>query len=46
MRANMSDELASEQRAFGIEGDYLGAAPAFVDRVLAAGATRARGSEI
>jgi 3-carboxy-cis,cis-muconate cycloisomerase len=36
MRANMRDELASEQRAFGIEGDYLGAAPAFVDRVLAA----------
>ena len=36
MRANMSAELASEQRAFGIEGDYLGAAPAFVDRVLEA----------
>ena len=36
MRANMTDELGSEQRAFGIEGDYLGAAPAFVDRVLEA----------
>ena len=36
MRANMSDELYSEQRAFGLEGDYLGSAPAFVDRVLEA----------
>jgi 3-carboxy-cis,cis-muconate cycloisomerase len=34
MAANMSDDLYSEQRALGLEGDYLGAAPAFVDRVL------------
>ena len=36
MRENMSDELYSEQRAFGLSGDYLGSAPAFVDRVLEA----------
>ena len=41
----MSDELASEQRALGIEGDYLGAAPAFVDRVLAAWRDTTEGSE-
>lgn len=34
MRANMSGDLYAEARAFGIEGDYLGAAEAFVDRVL------------
>lgn len=38
MRANMTDELLSEQRSFGREGDdpssYLGSAHAFVDRVL------------
>jgi 3-carboxy-cis,cis-muconate cycloisomerase len=45
MRANMSDELASEQRAFGIEGDYLGAAPAFVDRVLEAWRETSEGRE-
>ena len=45
MRANMSDELASEQRAFGIEGDYLGAAPAFVDRVLEAWRDTSEGRE-
>jgi 3-carboxy-cis,cis-muconate cycloisomerase len=36
MRANMSDDLYSEQRALGLVGDYLGEAPAFVDRVLEA----------
>ncbi len=36
MRANMSDDLASEQRVFGIEGEYLGAATVFVERVLEA----------
>jgi 3-carboxy-cis,cis-muconate cycloisomerase len=36
MRENMTDDLLSEQRALGLDGDYLGAAPAFVDRVLAA----------
>jgi 3-carboxy-cis,cis-muconate cycloisomerase len=34
MRSNMSDDLYAEQRALGVQGDYLGAAPAFVDRVL------------
>jgi 3-carboxy-cis,cis-muconate cycloisomerase len=34
MRMNMTDDLRSEQRAFGIEGDYLGAADAFVERAL------------
>ena len=34
MRANMSDDLYAEQRALGLDGDYLGAAEAFVDRVL------------
>ena len=34
MRANMTGDLRSEQRAFGSEGDYLGAANAFVDRAL------------
>jgi 3-carboxy-cis,cis-muconate cycloisomerase len=34
MRANMSDDLYSEQRALGLEGDYLGSATVFVDRVL------------
>jgi 3-carboxy-cis,cis-muconate cycloisomerase len=34
MRANMTDELYSERNAFGIEGDYLGSADAFVDRAL------------
>jgi len=34
MRANMRDELYSERDAFGLEGDYLGAAEAFVDAVL------------
>ena len=34
MRANMSDDLYAEQRSLGLEGDYLGAAEAFVDRVL------------
>jgi hypothetical protein len=31
----VGDELYSEARAFGIEGDYLGAAEELVDRVLA-----------
>jgi 3-carboxy-cis,cis-muconate cycloisomerase len=35
MRANMRDELYAERDAFGFDGDYLGAAEAFVDRVLA-----------
>jgi len=35
VRGNMRDELYSEARAFGIEGDYLGSAEALVDRVLA-----------
>ena len=35
IRGNMRDELYSEARAFGIEGDYLGSAEALVDRVLA-----------
>jgi 3-carboxy-cis,cis-muconate cycloisomerase len=35
IRANLSDELYSEARAFGIEGDYLGSAATLVDRVLA-----------
>jgi 3-carboxy-cis,cis-muconate cycloisomerase len=35
IRANMGDELYSEARAFGIEGEYLGSAEALVDRVLA-----------
>ncbi|MGH2935114.1 MAG: lyase family protein [Gaiellaceae bacterium] len=34
MRSNMSDDLYTEQRAFGVDGDYLGAAEALVDRVL------------
>jgi 3-carboxy-cis,cis-muconate cycloisomerase len=34
MRANMRDELYSERDAFGLAGDYLGAAEAFVDSVL------------
>jgi len=34
MRANMSAELYAERDAFGLEGDYLGAAEAFVDAVL------------
>ena len=34
MRANMSDDLYAEQRSLGLDGDYLGAAEAFVDRVL------------
>jgi hypothetical protein len=40
MRANMSDDLSSEQRALGVEGDYVGAAPAFVDRILDAWSRR------
>jgi 3-carboxy-cis,cis-muconate cycloisomerase len=40
MRANMSDDLSSEQRALGLEGDYVGAAPAFVDRILDAWSRR------
>ena len=40
MRANMSDDLYSEARGLGEEGDYLGAAEKLVDRVLA----RYRGS--
>ena len=36
MHSNMGDELYSEARAFGIEGDYLGSAEELVDRVLAA----------
>jgi 3-carboxy-cis,cis-muconate cycloisomerase len=35
IRANMRDELYSEARAFGIEGDYLGSSEELVDRVLA-----------
>ena len=35
MRSNMLDDLYAEQRALGLEGDYLGSAAAFVDRVLA-----------
>jgi hypothetical protein len=35
MRANMSEDVYSEARAFGIEGDYLGASEELVDRVLA-----------
>ena len=35
MRANMSDDLYSEARAFGFEGEYLGAAEELVDRILA-----------
>ncbi|MES1246970.1 MAG: lyase family protein, partial [Actinomycetota bacterium] len=34
MRANMSAGLYAERDAFGLEGDYLGAAEAFVDAVL------------
>ncbi|HEY3543204.1 MAG TPA: lyase family protein [Gaiellaceae bacterium] len=34
MRANMREELYSERDALGLEGDYLGAAEAFVDSVL------------
>jgi 3-carboxy-cis,cis-muconate cycloisomerase len=40
MRANMGDGLRSEQRALGIEGDYLGSATVFVDRVLDAWSAR------
>jgi 3-carboxy-cis,cis-muconate cycloisomerase len=36
MLVNMSDDLSSEQRALGLDGDYLGSAPTFVDRVLEA----------
>jgi len=37
MRANMTDDLYAERRAFGLEADvdYLGSAPAFVERALA-----------
>jgi 3-carboxy-cis,cis-muconate cycloisomerase len=35
MRANMSEDLRSEARSFGAEGDYLGAAEELVDRILA-----------
>jgi 3-carboxy-cis,cis-muconate cycloisomerase len=35
VRSNMGDELYSEARAFGIEGDYLGSTEELVDRVLA-----------
>jgi len=35
MRANMSDDLWTEARTFGIEGEYLGAAGELVDRILA-----------
>jgi 3-carboxy-cis,cis-muconate cycloisomerase len=35
MRANMRDELYGERDAFGLEGDYLGLAEAFVDDALA-----------
>lgn len=34
MRANMSDALYSERDAFGLQGDYLGSAHAFVQRAL------------
>jgi len=37
MAANMRDELYSERDAFGLEGDYLGLAEAFVDDALAGG---------
>jgi hypothetical protein len=30
----MREELYAERDALGLEGDYLGAAEAFVDRVL------------
>ena len=30
----MTVDLRAEQRAFGVEGDYLGAANAFVERAL------------
>ena len=36
MRANMSDDVLSEQRSFGGDGSDLGSAEAFVDRVLEA----------
>jgi 3-carboxy-cis,cis-muconate cycloisomerase len=35
MRANMGDELWSEARSLGVEGEYLGAAEELVDRILA-----------
>ena len=35
MRANMSEDVYSEARALGLEGGYLGASEALVDRVLA-----------
>jgi hypothetical protein len=35
MRANMRDDLYGERDAFGLEGDYLGAAESFVDDALA-----------
>jgi 3-carboxy-cis,cis-muconate cycloisomerase len=35
IRSNLSDELYSEARAFGIEGDYLGSTEELVGRVLA-----------
>jgi 3-carboxy-cis,cis-muconate cycloisomerase len=35
LRANMSDDLHSEARSFGIEGAYLGSAEELVDRILA-----------
>jgi 3-carboxy-cis,cis-muconate cycloisomerase len=35
MRANMRAELYGERDAFGLEGDYLGAAESFVDDALA-----------
>jgi 3-carboxy-cis,cis-muconate cycloisomerase len=34
MRANMRDGLYAERDAFGLEGEYLGAAEAFVDAAL------------
>jgi len=34
MRANMTDDVYAEARAFGIDGDYLGVADTLVDRVL------------
>jgi 3-carboxy-cis,cis-muconate cycloisomerase len=34
LRANMGDELLAEQRAFGLDGSYLGSAETFVDRAL------------
>lgn len=36
MRANMTESLYSERERIGGEGEYLGSAPAFVDRALAA----------